>query len=1111
MSTKFPLVLNKNLGTLEELAPGDSLDLEGSSIVDVVDVGVTGNVTANTITTLDLTATGTTRLGEVQNVIMTGGSSGQVITTDGDGNLSWATVAGVSGGNSISGQESYVTVFDDGVVGVGVDGVANTVLFEKEMTTVGTDLTVVGNLDVQGTVTYIESTTITLEDNNITLANSAANAADANGAGFTVNGANATITYVSDTDTWDFNKDITGTLLGNATGISADGGTYVVEAFVAAVPAVDEVLDANGNVITEAVEAVDAIPAKTTISVVEGSNTFSWVFDSNGNMSLPGNTFAINYANGEVAVPDLGNIATIDLNGDATQYLNGNGEWATIDSSMITNGTSNVVVNEDSNITISSNGVDTIMEIVGENITRYYTTTENAVLGATEIVVDTVANLSVGQLIVSADITALDTTVASIDVANLTVTLSDALVNAAPTSTVFETYAQDRQVTVTGNLTVTGRATFGDIDHVNIGGGNANFVMKTDGSGNLSWTDANDLISLPVIPRMSFEAVANGADQEFTNNNLTLYSDANAATVFRNGVLVDNTEYTINANAITFSVNLTEGENIDIIPVQSRIIETGATYTGTGTVTSIATAGSGLGFSLTGGTITEEGTVRLNVPTKTALKSTLAYGNIADLDLDGNVSNVLAGDGTFVELPVVGNIAGLNLDGNVSNVLNGNGQWVAMTGGSGATVAGSNTQIQFNNDGNLGASANLTYDNANSVFQVTGSTVLDGDVTVGGNVIPATDDTYTLGNATHRYAHIYVGPNSLTVGNVTISEASNAIVIDSLVANVFSGDGANITGVAHAENANIANVAYSVELANVANIGNIANLDLDGNVSNVLTGNGTFTKLGNIGALDLDGNVSNVLVGDGTFTKLGNIASIDLEGNTTTVMLGDGSFSATIPTDQSNTQILYSDGSNITSSSSVTYNGNTFKVIGNTVTPFSAVANAINPISGTRYSDDTIAPAIVLNKSRGSRGNATTVAVGDQIAAVSTTAYVGNTLGTRTIDGLVGWTPSIGVFSANVTALPAANGGYPSTQTGIIISNAVSNVTKYAGVFDSAQQLQCYGNLIMNNGGNASMATQYIPATASSSGTRGQIAYDASFIYVCTATNTWKRAALATW
>lgn len=37
------------------------------------------------------------------------------------------------------------------------------------------------------------------------------------------------------------------------------------------------------------------------------------------------------------------------------------------------------------------------------------------------------------------------------------------------------------------------------------------------------------------------------------------------------------------------------------------------------------------------------------------------------------------------------------------------------------------------------------------------------------------------------------------------------------------------------------------------------------------------------------------------------------------------------------------------------------------------------------------------------------------------------------------------------------------------------------------------------------------PASAGASGTAGQIAYDSSFFYVCVATNTWLRAAIATW
>ena len=38
-----------------------------------------------------------------------------------------------------------------------------------------------------------------------------------------------------------------------------------------------------------------------------------------------------------------------------------------------------------------------------------------------------------------------------------------------------------------------------------------------------------------------------------------------------------------------------------------------------------------------------------------------------------------------------------------------------------------------------------------------------------------------------------------------------------------------------------------------------------------------------------------------------------------------------------------------------------------------------------------------------------------------------------------------------------------------------------------------------------------VPATASSTGTTGQIAFDSSYFYACVATNTWVRAPLATW
>ena len=61
-------------------------------------------------------------------------------------------------------------------------------------------------MQVDGTQTTINSTSLTVDDLNITLASGAANSAAANGAGITVDGASATLLYASSDDSWAVNK-----------------------------------------------------------------------------------------------------------------------------------------------------------------------------------------------------------------------------------------------------------------------------------------------------------------------------------------------------------------------------------------------------------------------------------------------------------------------------------------------------------------------------------------------------------------------------------------------------------------------------------------------------------------------------------------------------------------------------------------------------------------------------------------------------------------------------------------------------------------------------------------------------------------------------------------
>jgi hypothetical protein len=55
------------------------------------------------------------------------------------------------------------------------------------------------------------------------------------------------------------------------------------------------------------------------------------------------------------------------------------------------------------------------------------------------------------------------------------------------------------------------------------------------------------------------------------------------------------------------------------------------------------------------------------------------------------------------------------------------------------------------------------------------------------------------------------------------------------------------------------------------------------------------------------------------------------------------------------------------------------------------------------------------------------------------------------------------------------------------------------------------GALLQVNGDRVRIATAKTPASATATGTTGEVCWDANYVYVCVATNTWKRSAISTW
>ena len=112
------------------------------------------------------------------------------------------------------------------------------------------------------------------------------------------------------------------------------------------------------------------------------------------------------------------------------------------------------------------------------------------------------------------------------------------------------------------------------------------------------------------------------------------------------------------------------------------------------------------------------------------LSNSTIYLGDATISANGNsivVDSIIVGN-----LGTIGNISSINLNGNANSVLRGDGTW--GNGGGGGTVtgaAGTNTQVQFNTNGNFDATGNFIFDKSTNNLQITGNVVATGNIVVG--------------------------------------------------------------------------------------------------------------------------------------------------------------------------------------------------------------------------------------------------------------------------------------------------------------------------------------------------------------------------------------------
>ena len=305
----------------------------------------------------------------------------------------------------------------------------------------------------------------------------------------------------------------------------------------------------------------------------------------------------------------------------------------------------------------------------------------------------------------------------------------------------------------------------------------------------------------------------------------------------------------------------------------------------------------------------------------------------ANLQIAGNL--ILAGAGTANFVPAaLANLAYTVVNSNQSNItrvgtLNintlkvsggtngqyiqtdgaGNLSWVTGGGSGNGVVGGSTGQIQFNNAGSFGGSANLVWDNANA--RLGAANIATNSVTVYGNLVAVniTASANIRPNAIYTdhyyYANGYVfgggGGNGTPGGDTTQVQfndsgafGGNTGFTFNKTSGLFSSPfvAGNGNGLSNIQGANVSGTVGSATYAGTANA--VAGANVSGAVSFAGTANSVAVAnvvgIGNIATVALNGNGNQVLLGNGTWGNAsgGNVSLISNGNSNVTIPNGNG-------------------------------------------------------------------------------------------------------------------------------------------------------------------------------------------------------------------------------
>jgi hypothetical protein len=1004
-----------------------------------------------------LTVSGVSNLGPNGNVIITGGTNGQFLQTNGSGNLSWTTIvtSGVTNGTS-----NISIPVADGNVNTSVGGVANVFVVTSTGANVTGTLNASGNANVGnlGTAGLITATG-NVAGGNLTTAGAVVATGNVTGGNLTTAGVVAATGNVS-------GGNITTVGLVNATG-NVTGGNLTTAGVVAATGNVT-----GGNLTTAGALSVTGNANVGNIGAAAGvftANVSAGNLSTTGSLSATGNVDGgnVNATNKVVASQLESNVST----GTAPFVVTSTTKVTNLNADLLDGYTSAVaatgdtIVLRDANGNITANNIGgTLSTAAQPSITSVGTLTSLDVTGNITTSANLVTDLIVGKTS-GISIAAAGT--------NQNVTLK-------PTGTGFIDVFGAKVSNVATPVASTDAATKGYVDaaveglHIHAPSQAATpNTLAVLSSGTVTYNNGSSGVGATLTTTGSYTTI-DGVNIATVGTRILVKNEANAA---HNGIYTY-TSSTVLTRATDFDTP-TEMGGGDFTFVQAGTLYNDTGWVMTDPVTTVGTTAvnfvqfSGAGTYTAGTGLTLNGT-EFSISNTAVTAGTYGNGdavatftvnaqgqltNASNTFITANAANLT---GTTLNASVitssltsVGTLGSLAVTGNASA---GN---ISATGDvSGATLTGTLTTASQPNITSVGTLTSLS---------VTGN-VSGGNLTTTG-VVSATGNV-SGGNITT--AGVVAATGNVSGGNITtaglVSATGNVSGGNITTVGLVNATG-NVTG-GNLTTAGLVNATGNVTGGNITTAGVVA-----------ATGNVSGGNLTTAGALSVTGNanVGNIGAAAGVFTSnisalnanLGNLASANffsgdgglLSNVTAAGNLANGTSNVRIPTADgnvnisvggtSNVLVVTSTGANVTGTLNATGNANVGNigaaagvfttVAGSLTTAAQGNITSVGTLTSLDVSGNITAPNITANTGIFT-GNGSGLS---QLAGGNVTGQVGNALVAGTVYTnaqpnitSVGTLTSLAVTgNASAGNLSATGDVSGATLTGTLTTAAQPNIT----------------------------------------------------------------------